>query len=121
MVAGNGRGIAPPTLLTTMSSRPNASTAAPANPGGGVQVAQVGGNHHGAAPGRLHLVRDPGQLVRASRADHHVRSGLRQGDRGGRAEPPAGTGDHGHPAGDTEEVQDHGMPPPIGQAGVPAR
>jgi len=32
VVARNGRGIAPPTLLTTMSSRPKASTAAGARP-----------------------------------------------------------------------------------------
>src|SRR5215467_9920362 len=32
LVAGNGRGIAPPTLLTTMSSRPKASAAALASP-----------------------------------------------------------------------------------------
>jgi hypothetical protein len=68
----------------------------------GVQVAQVGGDHQGAAPCRLHLVRDLGQLVRAAGTDHHVRSGLRQGDDGGRAEPPARAGHHGHPPGDTE-------------------
>ncbi len=40
-----------------------------------------------AQAGRLDLGRDPGELVRAARADHHIRPGLGQRDRRGPARP----------------------------------
>ncbi len=58
-VSMNGRGIAPPTLFTTRSSRPNA-VPGPVDQGGhGVEVVEVGGHHHRPPPGALDPARPP--------------------------------------------------------------
>src|SRR5690606_18721328 len=65
--------------------------------GCGVEVAEVGRDHQGAAPGRRDPLGDRFELVTVAGADDDVGAGLGERQRGRRADPPAGTGDDGHP------------------------
>ncbi len=72
--------------------------------GDGVGSAQVDLGRLGQVPG---LGAEEGARQRAADIVQHVRPGLGQGDRDGRADSPASTGDQGGLAGNAEWVQDH--------------
>ena len=88
-VSRKGRGMAPPTLLTTRSSRPKASLGLLDQPGHRLEVAQVGGDHHRPPPGGLDLAGHARQLVGGPGRDDHVGPGLGQADGGGRTDARA--------------------------------
>ena len=98
--------MAVPTLLTTMSNRPNSSLATCASAAVVARITEVG--HHGTCPptellGRVDDLREfrpgPGR-------DQNVRPGLGQRERRPGTDPTTGPGDHGHPAVDPEPIED---------------
>ena len=78
-----------------MSSRPKASAGLVDQRGHHVEVVEVGGDHHGPAPGRLDLSGHLVELLVGAGRDDHVGAGLGQGDGGGGADAPPGSGDDG--------------------------
>ncbi len=76
----------PPTLLTTVSSRPNSSYAACGQAGDRVEVAEVGRDDERASSGARTSVGDGLELVGGARGDHHVGAGLGERDGGGGAD-----------------------------------
>ena len=102
----------PPTLLTTMSSLPNASTAAPASWRGGLGVGEVGDHDVRAAAGGADLLGDGVELGLRAGRDDHVRTGFGEGQRDRCAEAAAGTGDYGHLIVEPEPVEYHVCPLP---------
>jgi hypothetical protein len=77
-------------------------------PGDGVEVGQVGGDHLGPPARRGDPGRHLGELLGRARRQQHVGPGLGQGHGGGGADAPPGTGDDGGPIGQQESVEDHG-------------
>src|SRR6478752_2622619 len=72
----------------------------------GVEVAEVGGDHQAAAPGRADLLRDHLELLGGACGNEHVGAGLGERDGGGGAEAAARAGDDGDLVGDRETVDD---------------
>ena len=72
-----------------------------------VEVVEVGGHHHGPAPGRLDLLGHLDQLLLGAGRDDDVGARLGQGQGGGGADAPSGPGDDGDAVGEPETVQDH--------------
>jgi hypothetical protein len=79
--------------------------------GDGIEVVQVGRNHHGPTAGRLDPARHLAELLDGPRRDDHVGPGFGQAHGGGRPDPPTGTGDHGDAVVKTEPVQNHRLSP----------
>ena len=90
-----------------MSRRPKASVAVSTSWAIDVEVVEVGGHHHGPAPGRLDLLGHLAELLLGARRDDDVGARLGQGDGGGGADAPSGPGDDGGAVGEAETVQDH--------------
>ena len=102
----NALGIVPPTLLTTVSSRPKASYAASARPATASRSLQVGGYDVRPAAGGAHPLGDQLELDLGARGHHDVGPGLGERDRGGRADAAPGPGDDGDVVGEGEPVED---------------
>ena len=96
----------PPTLLTTVSSRPNSSYAACARPATASRSLRSAGTTSAAASGRPDLLGDPSSCSRGARRDEHVGAGLGERDGGGGAEAAARAGDDRDLVGDAEAVED---------------
>ena len=106
-VFSSALGMVPPTLLTTMSSLPNASTAAPASlavSSGWARSATTMCARRPAA--RICSATSSSCGLRAGR-DHHVRTGFRECERHRRAEPAARAGDYGDLIVEPESVENH--------------
>ena len=109
-VVSRAFGMVPPTLLTTMSSLPNASTASAGERGGVLGMGEVGDDDVGAAAGAADLLGDLLELRLGAGRDHHVRTGFGECQRHRGAEAAAGTGHHGDLVVEPESVQDHVFP-----------
>ena len=90
-VSSSGRGVVPPTLLTTMSSRPNTSLRHRRQRGDRVEVAQVRRHDVGAAAQCLDLWRDGSELLFGACRQHDVGARLGKGERRGGPDPPSST------------------------------
>ncbi len=106
-VSRNAFGMVPPTLLTTMSSRPNSSYAACAKAADPVEVREVGLDHERPPTGGLDPLRDLCELRGVPRGDDHVGARLGERHRRAGADASAGAGDDGNLAVDLEPVQNH--------------
>ena len=96
----------PPTLLTTVSSRPKVVVRRLGEPGDRVEVAEVGGDHLAPAAGRADLLGDRLELVRGAGRDEHVGARLGEGHGGRGAQAAAGAGDDRRRTRDGEAVED---------------
>ena len=77
-------------------------------PGGSVEVGQVGRHDHGPAAGLVDPGRDVVELGCGPGRDDDVGARLGQRHRGGGADAPARAGDDGDAVGQAEPVLDHG-------------
>ena len=106
-VSANGIGMEPPTLLTTMSSRPNSSTAVSTRPATASRSERSAGTTTARAATLLHLRGDVVELVGGAGGDHDVGAGLGQGERRGGPDAAPGGGDDGDTVVETEAVEQH--------------
>ena len=95
----------PPALLTSTSTRPNVCQRLVDQVLALLDVAHVGGDDVGASPGlRLHLGRDPLEVLGLAAGQHDVGAVLGEEQRGRRADPGATAGHHRHFAAVIEHV-----------------
>ena len=109
-VSMNGRGMAPPTLLTTRSRRPKASRARSTRAATASRSLRSAGTATARRPAASTCSATVAQLLGGPGRDHHVGAGLGQADGGGRADAASGPGDDGHLVGHGEAVENHGSP-----------
>src|SRR5580658_8272870 len=111
-VSSSGRGMVPPMLLTTMSSRPSSVKAVSARDA----MRSKSVRSPGTAARRLDLLGDLAQLVLRAGGQNDVGARIGQRDRGGSTDAPPAGGDDGDLVGDEESIEDH----PANVVGRPA-
>ncbi len=103
----NGAGMVPPTLFTTMSSLPNASTASRGQFGGVLGMREVGDDDVGSAADALDLFGDLLELGLCAGRNDHVRTGFRECQGHRRPEPAARARHHRDLVVQPKSVQNH--------------
>ena len=104
----NSLGIAPPTLLTMMSSWPNVVDRGLRERGDLVEVGQVGGHDDRLSPHGLDLCGDLVQLVLRTGGQDDVGAGLCEGEGAGGPDPTTCAGDDGDSVVESESLKHHG-------------